>query len=243
MIPSANSICEGEEIQLAVNNTKSSYLNYGGEFFEAKRTNTIRLSKSGKHEIALYIDQDGNKIKQTSVSIEVHERPSGEFEIIRNSDFNNPVVEFVSSENAGSANWYVDNEHMSSDLKAEHLFNIKGNYAVKMVSTNRHGCKDSSIQSIRILRAYNLMASSVFDPQKETWLPLGLKKNGLKFELRIVNDEGKTVFTSHDPNREWDGKVDGETVQNGDLFIWLAKVQENNSTKEYGSSFLIRSDK
>ena len=113
-----------------------------------------------------------------------------------------------------------------------------------MVVRSSAGCKDSSVKSVRILRAYNLMATTVYNPEVGKWLPLGLKKEGVSFRLRIIDQAGKTVFTSIDLNNEWDGSTaENMKVSNGDLFYWVAQVTDvNGKINEYGNSLLINSE-
>ena len=88
------------------------------------------------------------------------------------------------------------------------------------------------------------MATTVYNPKVGKWLPLGLKKEGVSFRLRIINQEGKTVFTSINSNNEWDGSTaEKKEVSNGDLFYWVAQVTDvNGRISEYGNSLLINSE-
>ena len=88
------------------------------------------------------------------------------------------------------------------------------------------------------------MATTVYNPKVGKWLPLGLKKEGVSFRLRIINQEGKTVFTSINSNNEWDGSTaEKKGVSNGDLFYWVAQVTDvNGRISEYGNSLLINSE-
>ena len=86
------------------------------------------------------------------------------------------------------------------------------------------------------------MASSVFNPEVETWIPLGLQKEGVNFDLMILDSDGQVVYRTKDPSKGWNGHVDGKRVENGEMFLWFAKVYgPNNSVREYGNSFLVNS--
>ena len=164
----------------------------------------------------------------------------------KNYDIDNPYVQFsaMNSLNSADYEWYIDGESIASADEFEYTFASKGMYSVKMVVRSSAGCKDSSVKSVRILRAYNLMATTVYNPEVGKWLPLGLKKEGVSFRLRIIDQAGKTVFTSIDLNNEWDGSTaENMKVSNGDLFYWVAQVTDvNGKINEYGNSLLINSE-
>ncbi|MFQ3326437.1 MAG: PKD repeat protein [Salibacteraceae bacterium] len=201
----------------------------------------FRLSSAGN--TAFQVLENGKIIQQVHV---VCQAPMARIGYKKNYDIDNPYVQFsaMNSLNSADYEWYVDGEPIASADEFEYTFASKGMYSVKMVVRSSAGCKDSSVKSVRILRAYNLMATTVYNPEFGKWLPLGLKKEGVSFRLRIIDQAGKTIFTSIDLNNEWDGSTaENMKVSNGDLFYWVAQVTDvNGKISEYGNSLLINSE-
>ena len=242
LIAERNAICLGEKAKIVVGSTANTYIKYGNIEVPADKNMTLAFDQPGDYKVTLLKLENGSKSEKHSVRIKVSGLPNKQFIIKKSNDPKNPEVTFSSTEGTVKANWYIDNDFVGSSSQMSYLFNTRGQYSVKLVSESEEGCKDSSFQSIRILQGYNLMASSVFNPDKEAWLPLGLKKSGTKFSLRILDTNGNEVFSTSDPNEAWDGTIDGEKAPNGEMYIWLAKVYDKkNRVREYGDSFLITS--
>lgn len=236
------SICMNEFLSLSINTDKVSYIDYGNGLEKAQSKHKINFNSSGKHKLVLYSGAKDNATPIDEREILVNSVPDNQFQVLKDMGAGRPEVGFKLKHEIKNVSWYVDNDKIGDGPEAEHIFNSKGQYSVKVVCSSEQGCMDSSTQSVRILRAYNLMATSVFDPSKDEWMPLGLKKPGVDFELKIVSDKGEVVFTSNDPSKGWDGKINGSSAEKGELFVWLARVKRaDGSIAEYGDSFLITS--
>ena len=235
--------CIGEKLEFmaAAKSAESLSIKWNNKKMTLAEFKQYRLSSAGSS--VLQVLQDGRTIQEVKV---VCQAPMARIGYKKNYDIDNPYVQFSAMNALKNTDyeWYVDGEAIASSDEFEHTFASKGMYSVKMVVSSSAGCKDSSIKSVRILRGYNLMATTVYNPKVGKWLPLGLKKEGISFRLRIINQEGKTVFTSINSNNEWDGSTaEKKEVSNGDLFYWVAQVTDvNGRISEYGNSLLINSE-
>ena len=235
--------CIGEKLEFmsAAKSAESLSIKWNNKKMTLDEFKQYRLSSAGS--TVLQVLQDGRTIQEVKV---VCQAPMARIGYKKNYDIDNPYVQFSAMNALENTDyeWYVDGEAIASSDEFEHTFASKGMYSVKMVVSSSAGCKDSSIKSVRILRGYNLMATTVYNPKVGKWLPLGLKKEGISFRLRIINQEGKTVFTSINSNNEWDGSTaEKKGVSNGDLFYWVAQVTDvNGRISEYGNSLLINSE-
>ena len=235
--------CIGEKLEFmaADKSAESLSIKWNNKKMTLDEFKQYRLSSAGS--TVLQVLQDGRTIQEVKV---VCQAPMARIGYKKNYDIDNPYVQFSAMNALENTDyeWYVDGEAIASSDEFEHTFASKGMYSVKMVVSSSAGCKDSSIKSVRILRGYNLMATTVYNPKVGKWLPLGLKKEGVSFRLRIINQEGKTVFTSINSNNEWDGSTaEKKGVSNGDLFYWVAQVTDvNGRISEYGNSLLINSE-
>jgi hypothetical protein len=235
--------CIGEKLEFisADKSGESLSIKWNNKKITLDEFKQLRFSSAGSS--VLQVLQDGKTIQEVKV---VCQAPMARIGYKKNYDIDNPYVQFSAMNALKNTDyeWYVDGEAIASSDEFEHTFASKGMYSVKMVVSSSAGCKDSSIKSVRILRGYNLMATTVYNPKVGKWLPLGLKKEGVSFRLRIINQEGKTVFTSINSNNEWDGSTaEKKGVSNGDLFYWVAQVTDvNGRISEYGNSLLINSE-
>ena len=241
-------LCLGEELSAKIiNNSNINYkVKIDGNWLKNEKLNSYRFTKPGQHVIELYEKNAKNKLNSIArTSVLVFNGTNSNFNYNkRNSAINQQTQFAVVDKSLSQTLWYVENQLVGSESTINYTFNNKGKYSVKMVACNANGCKDSSTQTVRILKAYNLLATQVFNPEKEKWLPLGLKENDQTFELKIVSSEGKQVFYSENNTKEWNGIVEesGKKVNDGDEFYWVAKVKNSNGNiHEYGGSFIVSS--
>ncbi len=235
--------CLGDKLSFVVKpNAKNSLeLRLNGKQLDATDLKNYALSAAGTSKISILRNNEVVRTHEITV-----QAPPARIGYNKNYDVHNPYVNFKALNASVESNysWFIDNELVSNDEDFQYTFASKGMYRVKMIVRSSAGCKDSSVKSIRILRGYNLMATTIFNPTKETWMPLGLKKNGISFKLRIVDQKGNTVFTSTDPNKTWNGELDSSRkAENGDIFYWVAKVtNESGKVSEYANSLLVSSN-
>ncbi|UTW60586.1 hypothetical protein KFE98_10995 [bacterium SCSIO 12741] len=237
-------VCQGETVDWSISaaDSKDLIVLLNDRKIDTKKK-SFTFNKAGSFELALARKVDKKWRKLDTKKITVHANGGADFTYDKQKDYKAPVVAFNSSTSNPQNKWYIDEELVSEDAETSYLFRNKGRYSVKLVTENENGCKDSSVQTIRILRAYNLMASAVFNPEKEKWMPIGLKGNKNKFELQVLNPNGEVVFTSNDANKEWDGSDLNSAKQkapNGEMYLWVARVTEaNGMVMEYGGSVLV----
>ena len=235
--------CIGEKLEFISDSksTESLSFKWNNKRMTLDEFKQFKLSSAGN--TVFQVLENGKIIQQVHV---VCQAPMARIGYKKNYDIDNPYVQFsaMNSLNSADYEWYVDGEPIASADEFEYTFASKGMYSVKMVVRSSAGCKDSSVKSVRILRGYNLMATTVYNPDVGKWLPLGLKKEGVSFRLRIIDQAGKTVFTSIDSSNEWDGSTaENMKVSNGDLFYWVAQVKDvNGKISEYGNGLLINSE-
>lgn len=231
--------CIGEKLDFIASNNNLSF-KVGNKKLNNEEVRSYRFSKEGN--VDLEVLENGKAIQNYKLNAQA---PMARIGYKKNYEINNQSVQFsaLNAPESAQIRWYIDSEPIANANSFEHTFASRGMYSIKMIVSTSSGCKDSTVKAVRILRGYNLMATSVYNPEKGTWMPLGLKKKGLSFKLRIVNQDGKTIFTSTNPEVEWDGSADKGSVSNGDLFYWVAQVTDSSGKiSEYGNSLLINSE-
>ncbi len=237
-------LCQGESVDWKISGNRDEELTV---LVNNRKLNSkekqFTFKKAGNYEIALAKKNKKDWQVIDTKKVVVHPRGGAEFSYDKQKDYQAPIVAFNSLSTSESTKWYIDDYLVSESPETSHLFRNKGRYSVKLVTENENGCKDSSVQTIRILRAYNLMASSVFNPDQEKWMPIGLKGNKNIFELQILNPNGEIIFKSNDAKKEWDGTDVNAVKQkapNGEMYLWVAKVTDSKGmVMEYGGSILV----
>lgn len=233
-------LCAGEALTINVIGSPEHYAIKIGHRTIKKVNATHFFNTPGNYSVEL-IDDKHNSIKKESIIVRSRANAKFNHNKTKSSDIGTSIMTSI-EESELSHQWYLESKLIGTSNEVKYTFSHKGKYQIKHIVTDNYGCMDSSIETIRILRAYNLMATQIFNPNKDKWLPLGLKQDSKVFELKIISTDGKQVFTSNSKNEEWDGiKTDsGKKAKDGEEYFWIAKVQEpNGRTKEYGGSFII----
>ncbi|GEM_PF-1929007 len=241
-----NEYCVGEILtgNIADNSSDKYLVRIDNKWIKANPAINYQLNKSGKHNVELYALNEKNKREKIeSRTILVHQKVNSDFSYHKDHSKEIPVTHFdVADKDHSKMSWYIGNKHIGSTSSVSYSFINKGKYPVKLVSCDANGCIDSSTQLVRVLKAYNLLATQVFNPEKETWLPDGLKRSGQPFDIRIISAEGNQAFYSQSPDQEWNGiaSESGKKAKDGDEFYWVAKVQgQSGEIQEYAGSFII----
>jgi gliding motility-associated-like protein len=131
----------------------------------------------------------------------------------------------------------------SQQIDPQFTYPLEGNYSVTLITANALGCTDTLIKTVYI--GINLPA---FVPT--TFTPNGDGKNdvfrvrGEQFrleEMRIYDQWGTLIYTTDSARPEWDGTVNGVTVQNG-TYLYRIKIsnQENQSQELNGPITVIK---
>ncbi len=115
------------------------------------------------------------------------------------------------------------------------IFNDTGNATIKLVVMNAMGCSDSS------LRYFNVKDEHIYFPNAFTPNDDGLNDvflpvtHGMKtYTLQIFNRIDQLIFTSNDTTIGWDGKLNGEPVQQ-DVYLYKCDAI-GNSNRIYSNS-------
>lgn len=240
---SETEVCQGKAIECRTLNGKSAVWDMGdGNRLEGYRIMYHYLS-SGNFNIQAYQEDESGELVEIGdiVSVVVFNKPNPEFEVYAATEPGDAATKFSAHETNGQHIWRFGNGKVSEGASTEHRYRNKGYYQVKHISVSPDGCADSSVQNIQVHTSYNLFASTVFNPSTETWLPKGLKEEGLAFELKVFDINGGIAFTSNNPDQAWDGRSQsGKVVKEGDIFYWVAIVSDQDgTTAEYGGNILI----
>ncbi len=149
----------------------------------------------------------------------------------------NPHINFYNT--SGGANivtWNWNFGNTSSTVQnPSYMYPGAGSYAVQLIVTSDHGCKDSIIKTVVINEEFSIYVPNAFSPNGDgTNDAFGAKGEGIKeFKMYIFDRWGNQAFYSEDINTTWDGTVTrkGEMVQE-DVYVWKIEVKGVGNIKK-----------
>lgn len=119
-------------------------------------------------------------------------------------------------------------------------------YPVQLVVWNELGCRDTLLRQIHVEDVFLVHTPNSFTPNgddlNETFFVVGNDISEEEFELNIFDRWGKIIFSTTNPQRGWDGNVDGLQAEVG-VYPWRLKVRSLQTLEKrilYGSVNLIR---
>lgn len=146
-----------------------------------------------------------------------------------------PVYHFTnSSVNATTQIWYFGDGTTSTQKNPQHTFPDKGEYLVKLVTTNITGCTDSISIPVEIKPEFTLYIPNAFTPDgngnNDYFTAKGAEIN--EFSMMIFDRWGELVYQTTDISKGWDGKANGGAglAQTG---IYVYKIQVRDFKEKY----------
>ncbi len=212
---------------------------------------TYTYTKPGMYVVSLTITNDEN-IKKIYDTINVYGKPTAQFDVNKNTIYENQEIEFVNkSEYAKKHEWTFGDGEKSNDENPIHKYNKTGNYEVKLITIAENQCSDTSLFELNVKKddtkiffpnaikpnltgssggyySSNSNKSSVFCPITEEYIT--------NYSLRIYNKRGILLFESQEINKGWDGYYKNELMPIG-VYIYEAK-----GTFESGEKFYYKGD-
>lgn len=239
-------VCAGADISLTIENDKLEDVNWSfgnGESLNGRNIVTS-YSEPGKYEIIATGVESG--LESNSIEIIVNPNPDASFTVnekIENGSI--PVVEFKAN-SVGEKNyqWTINDGTSAVGEKITHTFTKARDYEVSLRVLNKYGCFWTSHQRYTLEKEFNLLAPNTFSPNgdgiNDTWYPKALESGYFKFTLTVYDRNNQVVFTTSDPQQEWNGKVNGSGANSGDFFIWKANVVDPyGAQQQFGGTILV----
>jgi gliding motility-associated-like protein len=117
-------------------------------------------------------------------------------------------------------------------------------YLVSLIIQDNMGCLDTTSEQIAKLQTCNISVPNAFTPNgdgKNDWLfPLNAFDVS-NYEFQVFNRYGQLVFETRDPQKKWDGRMNGQQQETG-AYIWIFNYTDGSGKKlsQRGSTVLIR---
>lgn len=79
-------------------------------------------------------------------------------------------------------------------------------------------------------------------PENKVFLPITLGINPDKYQLRIFNWVGSTVFETRNPESGWDGKMQNGNLAEPGIFVWIVEYSDVQGFvhQQKGTVMLVR---
>ncbi len=145
-----------------------------------------------------------------------------------------------------SVYWSFGDGTYSTDLNPEHLYTSPGNYIVSLKVTGKEGCSDSVTYKDIIIPKTIINVPNAFTPNGDginDIFKLSIKsvKN---FECIILDKSGKQIYKWTDPDKGWDGKINGNNIADDGIYYYIAKgLNSNNKEFEKTGFFYLFKNK
>jgi gliding motility-associated-like protein len=128
--------------------------------------------------------------------------------------------------------------NIANVASTRHIYNTDGNYLVTLSVKNSFGCVDSVKKIVKVENEFVLYIPNAFTPIKNDGNNdvFNVKGMGLipeTFEMTIYDRWGTPVFKTHDIDKGWDGKINGN-MGTQDVYVYKIRVKDYNSrVKEF----------
>jgi gliding motility-associated-like protein len=200
------------------------------------------FNTAGSYSITLTLT-DGNSCKNSaSAVVNVYPIPNADFSADpQPATILEPSVQFYdATTGAIIAGWswnfgdYLSSSNASSLSNPVHVFSDTGSFAVQLAVLSDHGCRDTTVEIIRVDDDYALYVPNAFSPNgdgtNDVFKAVGV---GVKeFKMYIFDRWGNQVFFSDKLDIGWDGRFQskGEEIVQEDVYVW--KIEARNVKNE-----------
>lgn len=232
--------CAGDEIEFKATNGPSSgsYLwNFGDGRFSNEANPKHKFTKPGKYDVSLSVTSNDGQIRTVVMNdmITIFPAPDANFgwNFLAESPEKATVQIVNTSSNANQYEWkFADGTvtNQVNPIKPAH----NGKESVVLIVSNEYGCKDEVIKQISVNTDLNIGAPTSFYPDKETFMPTGLKLKDLNFILTIYNQNNQQVYQTTNAAKGWDGKLKDGSMAHGE-YKWTAVVTNNRAEQKFFS--------
>lgn len=236
---------------------RASFTNLSGtadvtwQFSDGTSTNVenpVKLfAQPGTYQVRI-IARDPNTCNKIDTSdyfsIIVADKPDASFSWQPNPPVANTPVQFTNlSTGAVRYQWDFGDGSGSTQENPRHLYNETGLFTVRLVAYNQYNCTDTFSIRVRTLINPLLDVPNAFTPGRfGENAQIAVRGFGItRMEWKIYNRWGQLVFQTNDPQKAWDGTVNGKP-QPMDVYTYTLEASFSNgkSITKTGDITLIR---
>jgi gliding motility-associated-like protein len=165
---------------------------------------------------------------QGTTSVQVV-KPIADFQIVTNIMFEDLPITFQNLTSGGSTyTWEFGDGNSSTQVHPNNTYSEPGIYYVTLIATNEIGCKDTIVKPITIEEEYWVYVPNTFTPDNNRYNnTFSISTINVKWiDMKIYNRWGELLFSTNDPEFEWDGTYKNKDIHDG-TYVWKLKYVTN----------------
>lgn len=195
-------------------------------------------TQSGTYTVSLTVNSPAGCVGDTTLFhlVQVDPSPTAHFTFgPQPTDLYHPEIDFLdgSSDDVILWSWHFPEGNpgtaSSTNVLVRYPNHDGDTYPVTLAVANEHGCTDSLTLSVTIDGVHTVYAPNAFTPDGDAvnaeFLPIIRDDVPSDHDMRIFDRWGREVFHTSDPNKGWDGSVNGAEPKT-DVYIW--KLRSRN---------------
>lgn len=244
---SVQEACEGTEVSFKLDGawTEGSFLwNFGDGSFSSEAEPAHVFTRPGTYDITISVrSHNDGQIRTRTVEnmIVVRPRPEAElsWKLPNEVDGNRVAVQLLNkTERSSSSTWLLGEEKLSQSVAT---LEVPGHYPVHLIASNAYGCQDHNTAVLKLGDRLSAGAPSSFSPdgdgRYDSFLPKIARDSNLPWELKVMDMDGREVFTTTNAQHPWLGESGEGSHASGKRYRWMLTMLD-----EEGNSMLYTDD-
>lgn len=211
--------------------------NYGDKPFEQPgNTTNYCYVKNGYYNIKLTVN-DSNHCKTAytySNVVRVLAGPKADFKtnpaIITLNNAENVLIENLTA-NGGAYDWRVNGIFMGNSHDINYTFKDTGCYFIRLIAKNHNNCIDTSEKFVCVIEGFNFYMPNCIsvnsDNVNDVLIPKGTGWTSKNYLFEVYNRWGNRIFKTQDPKQGWDGKWNGDSIDQMGVYYWRVNITDN----------------
>jgi gliding motility-associated-like protein len=118
--------------------------------------------------------------------------------------------------------------------QAEYTYPSEGDYTVVLITYNILGCSDTLYKTLNIGVERDVFVPTTFTPNGDGKNDVFRVRGDMitTEEMRIFDQWGTLIYSTNSSSPQWDGTVNGTTVQNGTYLYRIRITDKSNNVKD-----------
>jgi gliding motility-associated-like protein len=187
-------------------------------------------NQSGSYLVSLTVTsaQGCTNTSQAYYNVNVWPQSVAQFQANSQASEFNPWIHFE-NQSTFASEWYWDfgDGETSTEQHPSHQYAQAGEYTVLLITTNIHGCSDTTEQLIRITPEFTFYVPNAFTPDGDGVNDdfFGLGSHIDELEMMVFDRWGEMIYNGEGADAKWDGTYNG-SVAKQDVYVYRFKVKD-----------------
>ena len=220
---------------------------FGDQEISSSPNPTHTFTETGTYQVSVLTQNGPGCDDAAQTTVQVFEEPEAGF----NHNYEGQTYYVGESElqitnttyHGVSYNWDLGDNRSSQAFEPEKVYTEQGDFLITLISLSAEGCPDTAVKEIHVKFNEMMYLPTAFTPNGDgTNDNFSMLFTNIKdITVNIFNRWGQVIFTSHDPNFQWDGTYWGHYVENGVYVYRIEAVGESGKGYvQIGSVTVVR---